>query len=313
MTNPPDVKQLIIYFFCLLSFFFGGSSTRWDYLSNTQQSNELSFLSMKYSNTRLPNYFTQTYRTPDVKRNGALLQMVATKTKKKQKVKKVRIDDLLVKRGYAEDRKSAGAFVLAGDVFIKNDQKVLTAAEKVAEDSLLRVRRRMEHGWVGRGGIKLKGAIDYFNLQDQIKDVVAIDIGSSTGGFTDVLLAHNASKVYAVDVGYSLLDYRLRIDPRVVLLERTNARYLNSSHIKEEDLGRVGAVVCDASFISLKTVLPPAMSMCQIGAILVALIKPQFEADRSDVGEGGVISDGSVHQKVCDDITTWLESTQVGW
>mmetsp|Transcript_24888 Transcript_24888/g.34420 ORF Transcript_24888/g.34420 Transcript_24888/m.34420 type:complete len:341 (+) Transcript_24888:2-1024(+) len=245
--------------------------------------------------------------------NCRRLMMSASSKEKKIKVKKVRIDDLMIERGYAEDRKSAAAFVLAGDVFIKNDQKILTAAEKVPEDSLLRVRKRMEHGWVGRGGIKLQGGIEHFKLQKNLAGCVAIDVGCSTGGFTDVLLHHGAARVYAVDVGYSLLDYRLRVDERVAVLERTNARFLNGTHLQPGDAGAVGAVVCDASFISLRAVLPPALALCRAGAVLVALVKPQFEADRAAVGPGGVVVDPAVHAQVCQDIQEWFAETQIGW
>eukprot|EP00640_Fibrocapsa_japonica_P002960 CAMPEP_0113936920 /NCGR_PEP_ID=MMETSP1339-20121228/3666_1 /TAXON_ID=94617 /ORGANISM="Fibrocapsa japonica" /LENGTH=264 /DNA_ID=CAMNT_0000939503 /DNA_START=202 /DNA_END=993 /DNA_ORIENTATION=+ /assembly_acc=CAM_ASM_000762 len=233
------------------------------------------------------------------------------RNEKAVKVKKVRVDDLLVERGYALDLKAARGLVLAGDVFERQDHRVSSSAHKVAEDAPLRVRTKNSHGWVSRGGVKLHHAIQHFGLEDKLRSAVAIDVGASTGGFTDVLLHHGAEKVYAVDVARGILDWRLRTDDRVVLLERTNARHLQASQV--EDAGRVRAVVCDASFISLTLVLPPAMAMCEDGALLAALIKPQFEADREDVGKGGIVSDPEIHTQVCDKITSWLGVNHPQW
>ena len=174
----------------------------------------------------------------------------------------------------------------------------------MAADAVIHLKG-LDHPWVSRGGMKLKQAIDQFSLNPT--GWIAADIGASTGGFTDVLLQHGAAKVYAVDVGYGQLDHRLRTDPRVVVLEKTNARHLTAEQIPDI----LDAVVCDASFISLKTVLPAGLALCRPGAVLAALIKPQFEVGKSLVGKGGVVSDPALHQAVCDDITQWINSN--GW
>jgi len=166
--------------------------------------------------------------------------------------------------------------------------------------------READHPYVSRGGLKLAHAIEHFRLSPQGK--VCADIGASTGGFTDVLLRSGATKVYAVDVGHGQLDWKIRQDARVVVLEKTNARQLDTSHIPEP----LGWVVCDASFISLKTVLPAAMALTTNDAVLVALIKPQFEVGRERVGKGGVVREPELHKEVCDSTCDWL-SGQMGW
>lgn len=179
------------------------------------------------------------------------------------------------------------------------------AGQQVAEDIALEIRGQ-DHPWVSRGGLKLAHAIEHFAIDPT--DAVAIDVGASTGGFTDVLLQGGAAKVYAVDVGHGQLAWKLRNDDRVVVLEKTNARHLTAEQVPET----VDLVVCDASFISLKTVLPAALSMVKPGGRLVALIKPQFEAGRAQVGKGGVVRDPDVHAAVCDDIRAWLDGLG-GW
>jgi 23S rRNA (cytidine1920-2'-O)/16S rRNA (cytidine1409-2'-O)-methyltransferase len=219
-------------------------------------------------------------------------------------VKKTRLDQLLVDRGLAESRSRAQAMVLAGEVFT-GERRLDKPGQPVAPDLAVAIRRRTGD-WVGRGALKLVGALDRFGLDPT--GVVALDIGASTGGFTEVLLARGAQRVYAVDVGHGQLHARLRADPRVVVLERTNARYLTREQVPEP----VDVVVCDASFISLTLVLPPALALARPGAVLAALIKPQFEAGRGEVGRGGVVRDPAVHDAVCERIRAWLEG-ETGW
>lgn len=166
--------------------------------------------------------------------------------------------------------------------------------------------RGKPHPWVSRGGVKLAHGLDHFRLDPQ--GCVCLDVGASTGGFTDVLLARGATRVYAVDVGRGQLDWRLRRDQRVVVLEGVNARYLSSEHVPEP----IGFMVCDASFIGLETVLPAALALAASGARLVALIKPQFEVGRGRVGKGGVVSDPALHAEVGERIANWLGARD-GW
>lgn len=187
---------------------------------------------------------------------------------------------------------------MAGLVYSK-ECKLEKAGQQVAEDLALEVRGQ-DHPWVSRGGLKLAHAIEHFAIDPA--NAVCIDVGASTGGFTDVLLQNGAEKVYAVDVGHGQLAWKLRSDDRVIVLEKTNARYLSSAEIPEP----ADFVVCDASFIGLKTVLPAALTLAKRGAVLVALIKPQFEAGREHVGKGGVVRDPDIHAAVCENIRTWL-------
>jgi 23S rRNA (cytidine1920-2'-O)/16S rRNA (cytidine1409-2'-O)-methyltransferase len=217
---------------------------------------------------------------------------------------KQRVDQLLVERGLAESRARAQALVLAGLVY-SGDKKLAKPGDQLAADAPLDVKGR-DHPWVSRGGLKLDHGLTQFGWD--IAGAVVIDVGASTGGFTDVALSRGAAKVYAVDVGHGQLAWKLRSDPRVVVLEKTNARALTAMEIPEvADL-----VVCDASFISLKTVLPAAMALTKPHARLLALIKPQFEAGRDQVGKGGVVRDVAVHAAVCADIEAWLNH-QPGW
>jgi len=194
--------------------------------------------------------------------------------------------------------------VLAGEVFT-GERRLDKPGQPVTPDLAVEIRRRTG-AWVSRGALKLIGALDHFGLDPT--GAVALDIGASTGGFTEVLLARGARRVYAVDVGHGQLHARLREDPRVVVLERTNARQLNRDQVAEP----VDLVVCDASFISLTLVLPPALALARPGAVLVALIKPQFEAGRGEVGKGGVVRDPAVHEAVCARIRAWL-TEDMGW
>ena len=217
---------------------------------------------------------------------------------------KQRLDTLLVARGLAASRERARALVMAGAVF-GGETRLDKPGLRLDEDAPLRVRGS-DHPWVSRGGIKLAHALEAFGLTPRGR--VCLDIGASTGGFTDVLLANGAARVYAVDVGRGQLAWRLRNDARVTVLERTNARFLDGALVPEP----VGALVCDASFIGLATLLPAPLALCAPGAWAVALIKPQFEAGRDAVGRGGVVRDASTREAVCSRIRDWFAS-RPGW
>lgn len=216
---------------------------------------------------------------------------------------KLRLDLLLVARGLAESRTKAQALIMAGLVY-SGEQKLDKSGAEFPEEIELSLRGK-EHPWVSRGGMKLAHAIDHFALD--VRGVVAMDVGASTGGFTDVLLTHGAAKVYAVDVGHGQLDVKLRNDPRVVVMENTNARHLTAEMASPLDL-----IVCDASFISLTKVLPAALALAKPQAQLITLIKPQFEVGKAEVSRGkGVIRDKNLHQQVCADIAAWVAAQ--GW
>jgi 23S rRNA (cytidine1920-2'-O)/16S rRNA (cytidine1409-2'-O)-methyltransferase len=218
-------------------------------------------------------------------------------------MKKLRIDQLLVSRGLAESRTRAQALIMAGAVF-SGEKKIAKAGDMLAEDAPLEVRGK-DHPWVSRGGIKLEHGLTHFGFD--VAGAVALDVGSSTGGFTDVLLSHGAARVYAVDVGTNQLAWKLRQDPRVVVLEQVNARYLTAEQVPE----LVDIVVCDASFIGLAKVLEAPLKLAKSGAKLIALVKPQFEAGREEVGKGGVVRDPAVHERVCASAADWVASQ--GW
>ena len=218
--------------------------------------------------------------------------------------RKLRADAALVERGLAASRSKAQALILAGKVF-SGQRRIDKAGEGIKPDAPLEVRGQ-DHPWVSRGGLKLDHALRHFAIDPDA--AVVLDVGASTGGFTDVALAHGAARVYAVDVGHGQLDWRLRNDPRVVVLERTNARYLTAEQVAEP----VDLVVCDASFIGLQTILPAPMALAGPRARLVALIKPQFEVGRDRVGKGGVVRDPALHAEVCDRIAGWLDA-RPGW
>ena len=194
--------------------------------------------------------------------------------------------------------------ILAGQVY-SGTRRIDKAGDLLAADADLNVKGA-DHPWVSRGGLKLAHGLDHFGLDPA--GAIAVDVGASTGGFTDVLLAKGAAKVYAVDVGHGQLAWKLRNHPRVVVLERTNARNLSAGEIPEP----VDAVVCDASFIGLETVLPAALALTKPRAWLVALIKPQFEVGPDRVGKGGVVRDPELHREVCERINKWL-ANQPGW
>jgi 23S rRNA (cytidine1920-2'-O)/16S rRNA (cytidine1409-2'-O)-methyltransferase len=219
------------------------------------------------------------------------------------KVPKSRVDQLLVARGLVESRARAQALVLAGLVF-SGETKLVKPGQPLAEDAALEVRGR-DHPWVSRGGIKLAHALEHFGLDPA--GVTAMDIGSSTGGFTDVLLSKGAAHVFAVDSGTNQLAWKLRQDPRVTVLEQTSARVLTRAQITAP----CSWVVCDASFISLAKVLEVPLKLAARSCQLVALIKPQFEVGKGEVGKGGVVRDPALHARVCDEVRGWLED--LGW
>ena len=216
---------------------------------------------------------------------------------------KARADQLLADRGLAESRTRAQALIMAGLVFA-GETKVTKPGQLLAPDAALEVRGR-DHPWVSRGGVKLAHGLDHFGWD--VAGCAAIDVGSSTGGFTDVLLTRGAARVYAVDSGTNQLAWKLRQDARVVVLEQTSARVLTAGHIPEP----VDLIVCDASFIGLATGRERPLAVARGGARLLALVKPQFEAGRDEVGKGGVVRDPAVHERVCDEVATWLAGQ--GW
>ena len=217
---------------------------------------------------------------------------------------KRRADQLLVEQGLAESRAKAQALILAGLVSAEG-RRVDKPGTALAEETKLALAGR-DHPWVSRGGVKFAFALDHFAIDPT--GAVALDIGASTGGFTDVLLAKGASRVHAVDVGRGQLAWKLRQDPRVVVHEGINARYLSRAEIPEP----IDLIVCDASFISLATVLPAPLALAAERAQLVALVKPQFEAGPKEVGKGGVVRDPEIHRAVCERIAAWI-GAQPGW
>ena len=216
---------------------------------------------------------------------------------------RIRADLLLVAQGLAESRTRAQALILAGNVFA-GDRRVAKAGDLLAEASELTVKGR-DHPWVSRGGVKLDHGLTHFGFD--VAGAVALDVGSSTGGFTDVLLTRGAARVYAIDVGTNQLAWKLRSDDRVIVHEQTNARGLTAEIVPEP----IDIIVCDASFIGLAKVLEQALDFARPGGRLVALVKPQFEAGREEVGKGGVVRDAAVHHRVCNDAAAWVESR--GW
>lgn len=216
---------------------------------------------------------------------------------------KTRIDQLLVDRGLAESRTRAQALVMAGLVYV-GDRKADKPGQAVAEDAALEVRGR-DHPWVSRGGIKLAHGLDHFGWD--VTGAVAMDVGSSTGGFTDVLLTRGAARVYAVDSGTNQLAWKLRQDERVIVHEQTSARLLTAAHIPEP----IDLIVCDASFISLAKVLDVPLGFAKENARALVLVKPQFEAGRDEVGKGGVVRDHRVHERVSQEVADWF--TGRGW
>jgi 23S rRNA (cytidine1920-2'-O)/16S rRNA (cytidine1409-2'-O)-methyltransferase len=228
----------------------------------------------------------------------------AERTAVRVTVNRLRLDQVMVDRGLAESRAKAQALVLAGQVF-SGERRLDKPGQTIASDLPIEVRAPAVP-YVSRGGLKLAAALDHFAIDPTA--MVALDLGASTGGFTDVLLQRGAARVYAVDVGHGQLDWRLRNDPRVVVLEKLNARHLSRAHVAEP----VDLVVCDVSFISLELALPAALALAGPDAFLIALIKPQFEVGKGQVGKGGVVRDPVLHQAVCARISRWL-GAQCGW
>lgn len=208
---------------------------------------------------------------------------------------KLRADLALVERGLAESRTRAQAYIMAGLVY-SGETRINKPGEIIAEGRALELRGQ-DHPWVSRGGVKLAHGIAHFGLSPEGR--VCLDLGASTGGFTDVLLHHGAAHVHAVDVGHGQLAWKLRHDPRVTVMERVNAR-----HIKPGDVPPLDVLVCDASFIGLRVVLPACLALCKPGAWAIALIKPQFEVGPA-IAKGGVVRDAAVHERVCAEMAEW--------
>ncbi len=217
---------------------------------------------------------------------------------------KTRLDVALVERGLAETRAAAQRLVMAGLVF-SGERRLDKAGLGIGPDMALEVRGQ-PHPYVSRGGLKLEKALDHFAIP--VAGRIALDVGSSTGGFTDCLLQRGAAKVYAVDVGTNQLAWKLRSDPRVVSMEKTNMRAVTRVQIPEP----IDLVVCDASVIGLATVLPAALALAGPGAHLAALIKPQFEVGKGRVGKGGIVRDPELHAEVVATVSAWL-AAQPGW
>jgi 23S rRNA (cytidine1920-2'-O)/16S rRNA (cytidine1409-2'-O)-methyltransferase len=217
---------------------------------------------------------------------------------------KTRLDIALVERGLAETRTAAQRMIMAGLVF-SGEKRLDKAGTNVAADMPLEVRGQ-PHPYVSRGGLKLEKALDHFGIP--VSGRIALDVGASTGGFTDCLLQRGAARVYAVDVGTNQLAWKLRSDPRVVSMEKTNIREVTHAQIPEP----VDLIVCDASFIGLRTALPAALALAAPGAHLAALIKPQFEVGKGRVGKGGIVREPELHQEVVGTIVAWL-GEQPGW
>lgn len=217
---------------------------------------------------------------------------------------RTRLDVVLVERGLAETRTAAQRLIMAGLVF-SGERRLDKAGQGVAADTPLEVRGQ-PHPYVSRGGLKLEKALDHFSIP--VAGRLALDVGSSTGGFTDCLLQRGASKVYAVDSGTNQLAWKLRSDSRVVSMEKTNIRDVTHRNVPEP----VDLIVCDASFIGLRTALPAALALAARGAHLVALIKPQFEVGKGRVGKGGIVREPELHEEVCATIAEWL-AAQSGW
>ncbi len=216
---------------------------------------------------------------------------------------KTRLDVALVERGLVETRSKAQALIMAGMVY-RGEVKLDKAGMDISDEVEITVRGK-EHPWVSRGGMKLAKGLAEFSID--VTGMVAMDVGSSTGGFTDVLLTQGAAKVYAVDVGTGQLDPKIRNDARVVVMEQTNARHLTAGMAEPLDM-----IVCDASFISLRKVLPAALALAKPQAKLLTLIKPQFEVGKAEVSRGkGVIRDAGLHREVCDGISAWIAGE--GW
>jgi 23S rRNA (cytidine1920-2'-O)/16S rRNA (cytidine1409-2'-O)-methyltransferase len=221
---------------------------------------------------------------------------------KKEKIPKIRLDDLLVERGLAESRQHAQALILGGTILV-GDRPADKAGIAIPADAEIRLRGETTP-YVSRGGLKLRGALDAFGIS--VAGLTAIDVGASTGGFTDCLLQAGAARVYALDVAYGQLAWKLREDRRVVSVERTNIRHYDGADIAD----RIDIAVIDVSFISLKLVIPPVLKPLKAGALVVALVKPQFEVGKGEVGDRGVVSDPALHRRVLAEIEAF--SREIG-
>ncbi len=220
------------------------------------------------------------------------------------KPNKSRLDQLMVDRGLVESRSRAQALVMAGKVYSQT-KRLDKPGHKFPDDTPLEIKGQ-DHPWVSRGGVKLAAGLAHFEISPDGK--TCMDVGASTGGFTDVLLHGGATKVYAVDVGHGQLAWKLREDERVIVMEKTNARHLSREQIPDP----IDLIVCDASFIGLETLLPASLELAAPDADLIALIKPQFEVGKGEVGKGGVVRDPELHAEVCARIENWL-GAQEGW
>ncbi len=218
------------------------------------------------------------------------------------KSSKKRLDQFLTEEGYFPSREKAATSILAGWVFV-NEERAIKASQKVSPDAVIRIKQKPP--FVSRGGEKLAHAFKHFPISCQ--DLITADLGASTGGFTDCLLQNGAQKVYAVDVGYGQIDYKLREDPRVILMEKTNARYLTQKNFKEE----IEFLTGDLSFISLKKILPAIALILKSEGTAVLLIKPQFEAKKEEVARGGVIRDDEIKERVIEEVEA--ESIRLGF
>jgi 23S rRNA (cytidine1920-2'-O)/16S rRNA (cytidine1409-2'-O)-methyltransferase len=212
---------------------------------------------------------------------------------------KIRLDKLLVEREISPTRERAKALILSGSVIV-GENRIDKASTLVPRNAGIRIKGQ-DNPYVSRGGLKLKGALTEFGVN--VAGFVALDIGASTGGFTDCMLQEGARKVYAVDVGYGQLAWKLRNDERVVVFEKTNIRYFSGSGIDDE----IDIATIDASFISLKLVIPATLRLLKKGTVILALIKPQFEAGRGEVGKGGVVKDPDIHKRVVDEIDEFCQ------
>jgi len=209
-----------------------------------------------------------------------------------------RLDQLLVSRGLAQSRERARALLMAGHVTV--DGRVITKAGTLVDPDSDVILKQADHPWVGRGGLKLAHALETFQVD--VSGALALDIGASTGGFTDVLLQRGARRVVALDVGHNQIDWRLRTDARVLVIEGVNARYLKPEGLPE-DARVFDIVTIDVSFIALSHILPVVPPLLAPAGRVIALVKPQFEAGRQDVGAGGIVTDPAVHSRVIDDVT----------
>jgi 23S rRNA (cytidine1920-2'-O)/16S rRNA (cytidine1409-2'-O)-methyltransferase len=220
------------------------------------------------------------------------------------KPRRVRADRLILDRGLVESLARAQALIMAGQVFVET-RRIDKAGELIPEDASV-ILKGQDHPWVSRGGLKLAHGLDHFGFP--VEGRIGLDVGASTGGFTDVLLTLGAARVYAVDVGLGQLAWKLRSDPRVVVREKTNGRLLTTDQVPEA----IGALVCDASFIGLRAVLPAPLGLCAPGAWAIALIKPQFEAGPHEIGPRGVVTDPDIRADTCERIKVWW-SALPGW